>query len=232
MKKTLIFFFAVILIQLGYGQELTVHPTATLKIHRGASLNIRGLELSPTVDYTVATTAITYSGTPLNINGNPTIARLYSSTNPMNNYVGVITIHYQDGELNGLIEPDLRLGLQDISDVWGSYLSAVDEAANTVSNNFSVAVNFKGVTASTGIVLSIDTENIIEFTMYPNPVSSRLFVESKNDVQLELFDVLGKSILKSSSHFMDVENLNAAIYLLKITEIASGNSKTIRIVKK
>jgi len=234
MKKLLLLIFCIILSQQLISQELTVSSTATVKIHSGASLNIRGLELKPSADYSISDNAITYSGTPQNINGNPTIARVYSSTNPLSNYAGDIIIHYQDSELNGLDEGTLLLGVQNDSDVWGSYPATVDEGANTVLYNFTSAINFKGVTASNDIPLSIEdlNGNLIKIAMYPNPVTSKLFIKSDIALRFELFDLLGKSVLKTNNPTIDLTGLNSALYILKATDIESGKSNSYKIIKK
>ncbi len=104
MKKSLLFFFSLILTQHLMSQELAVSATATVSISSSSSLNMGGLEMAPSAVYSIVDNAITHSGTPLSINGNPAIERVYSSINALNNYVGEITIHYEQGELNGLDE--------------------------------------------------------------------------------------------------------------------------------
>ena len=235
MKKGLLFIFCITLSQHILSQELNVHTTASVNISSGASLNVSGLELTPSADYIITDNTITYSGTTTMVNGNPSIARRYFSANSLSGYVGAITVHYQDGEIgSGLDEAALTLGVQDDGGVWSSHLSSVDISANTVAANFSSSINFKGVTASNDIPLSIENlhNDLIEISIYPNPVTSKLFIKSDIELNFELFDLLGKSVFKTNNPTIDLTPLNSALYILKVTDQATSKSNTYKIIKK
>lgn len=234
MKKVVLFVFCIAISHHVFSQEFGVNTVGIITIGpNSSSLNVYGLELNPSVEYSITGNAITYSEVPLDINGNPTIAKSYSYDNPLYNYEGEIIIYYQDDELNGLDEGTLLLGIQDDFDVWGSYPSTVDTGANTVLYDFTSPINFKGVTASNDVPLSIDNlqDGLFEISLYPNPVSSKLFVKSEANLELELFDLLGKSILKTNSENIDLSHLQNTMYILNVTEIDSGKRSTYKIIK-
>ncbi len=68
----------------------------------------------------------------------------------------------------------------------------------------------------------------ISFKIYPNPVSTKLYIETSNllDINsIQVFDVNGKSLLNeydSNTNFLDVSPLKSGVYFVKI-ETNSGN---------
>jgi hypothetical protein len=76
---------------------------------------------------------------------------------------------------------------------------------------------------------SLEENNI---RVYPNPTDTVLNVTSNETIiQIRIFNVLGKEILKTTSKVIDVSQLNQGIYLI---EIEGENNQTIikRFVKK
>ncbi|APY09765.1 serine protease [Seonamhaeicola sp. S2-3] len=83
-------------------------------------------------------------------------------------------------------------------------------------------------------VLSTDNENIYHYSLYPNPVKDKVFINSTFDIKspltVSLFNILGKHIstshITSQSNFIDMSSLLAGIYLVKV------ESKVFKIVKQ
>ena len=70
-------------------------------------------------------------------------------------------------------------------------------------------------------------------TIYPNPVNSgKIYVTSKSslDKKIEIFDVLGKKVLETttSNKEVNISNLTAGIYIIKIKE--GDNSATRKLI--
>lgn len=77
-------------------------------------------------------------------------------------------------------------------------------------------------------------EPIIDgLTIYPNPVNSgKIYITSKSALEkrVEIFDVLGKKVLETTTSLkeINVSNLNSGIYIIKIKEgEASATRKLI-----
>ncbi len=84
--------------------------------------------------------------------------------------------------------------------------------------------------------LGIDDDELIGFTLYPNPVKDMLtidLVEIHEQVKLEIFDVLGKKVfiknLTDMSNQISVIGLPSGIYMLRIS--TDSASRTERIIK-
>ena len=68
--------------------------------------------------------------------------------------------------------------------------------------------------------LSSEVEIPLFFSIYPNPVNDKLFIQGLSEVsEISIYDVLGKLVLsKMASSEIDVSNLKKGIYLIKVKD--------------
>ena len=64
------------------------------------------------------------------------------------------------------------------------------------------------------------------YQVYPNPTSSSIFVDGLNLQNVEIFNLAGKSLLKSTLHNINLSTLPKGVYMIKI------NSETGTVMKK
>ena len=69
-------------------------------------------------------------------------------------------------------------------------------------------------------VAGINNNDILGFSMYPNPASNRLNISANETIQnADIFNVLGKKVMSieinKTSESIDVSNLTSGIYLVK-----------------
>lgn len=72
------------------------------------------------------------------------------------------------------------------------------------------------------------------FTYYPNPVSNKLRIDSRNVVeQVEVFNMLGQRVISQrfnqTNPVLDAAHLEAGVYLMKVS--IDGTDKTFQIIK-
>ncbi|MEM7374421.1 MAG: T9SS type A sorting domain-containing protein [Bacteroidota bacterium] len=83
-----------------------------------------------------------------------------------------------------------------------------------------------------------DSKGGIRFQLYPNPARDRIFLKSLTDTpffQVEILDLMGKVLRRASfsgqgRHEMAMEDMAAGIYLVKLTELKSGDTQGIRLL--
>jgi hypothetical protein len=80
---------------------------------------------------------------------------------------------------------------------------------------------------------SLNDNNISGLKMYPNPLKGNtLFLTStaNENMSIQIFDVLGKEVLKSNviNNAVNVSGLNAGVYIVKVTE--EGKTATRKLV--
>ncbi len=77
--------------------------------------------------------------------------------------------------------------------------------------------------------LSISKQNLVQFDVYPNPVSDQLFISSEN-LQIErisIYSMSGKEVrrLETKEKSIDVSRLHEGIYFIEVTSL---NGKSIQ----
>lgn len=86
----------------------------------------------------------------------------------------------------------------------------------------------------TSASLSVKENQIAGLNIYPNPVTNGKFfisTEANADKSVVIFDVLGKQVVKTTAtESVNVSNLNAGVYIVKITE--EGKTATRKLVIK
>ena len=68
-----------------------------------------------------------------------------------------------------------------------------------------------------------------KIAVYPNPVEETIYTSSKDVVQLTVYDMTGKMLLKEDSDHINVSSLAAGSYIIEIT--ANGNKKMDKFIK-
>ena len=102
--------------------------------------------------------------------------------------------------------------------------------AEATTGSFSIDdVAFTGSTATLGV----KSNDIAGLNIYPNPVTNgTLFINTDANAErnVTVFDVLGKQVLKvtTSNNAINVANLNAGVYIVKVTE--EGKTATRKLV--
>lgn len=85
-----------------------------------------------------------------------------------------------------------------------------------------------------GLLLSIDEALKTQISIYPNPFKTKVSIDINKPIStIEVYDILGKSIYKSSSipHFEDFSStLTTGVYLLKL-ETNDGEFLTKKLMK-
>lgn len=114
-------------------------------------------------------------------------------------------------------------------DIVGSYNSSFDTGNRHDQRDFAT------VTFS---LLGLEGENQINFSMSPNPASSRLKValpSTMNNGSIDIYDMLSRKIfttemMNTHTSIIDVSSWNSGIYLVKVSN--GSSSQTKRFVKQ
>ncbi|MBT8327039.1 MAG: T9SS type A sorting domain-containing protein, partial [Bacteroidia bacterium] len=67
-------------------------------------------------------------------------------------------------------------------------------------------------------VSSIESNNIVDIEIYPNPASNSLYVQGENVVQCKLYNNSGVEVLTSNQKSIDVSYLKPGIYFVEVTK--------------
>ena len=82
-------------------------------------------------------------------------------------------------------------------------------------------------------ILGVNTSNQLDFSLYPNPTSGKLTINSNQKINnIEVYSQLGQLILSvPKKNEIDISYLNSGIYFIKITD-EKENSTVKKVIKK
>ena len=124
---------------------LTVGSSGAVTINSGGTLNVSGLELSPSSDYTINETQVSKELTAVSLNGTPAMEKVYSLDADIENFLGTISYNYVDSEMNGLTHDASMYVYDTTSSEWSEYLDT-DSADYTVTSTFDSPIQINQVT--------------------------------------------------------------------------------------
>ena len=231
-KLYILFFFTSTFI---FSQALTVGASGNVIIANGASVEVANLALTPSANYTISgANDLTQLSTAVTSNGNSSISQVHSTTNVLENYLGVVTLKYDDADLNGITEADLVLELQSSDGSWTSYTpSSVDNENNAISYDFTSAVSFKSITASSSsATLTITDDDLLDnIRVFPNPTMDYINILSPDTYNAEIFNATGQKLMSTNKNKIDIRFISNGNYFLKLKD-SNNNIKTFTIIKK
>ena len=217
-----------------FSQILTLSGGSSITIENTASINLDGLTLAPNSTYDILDNIISLSASPVEVNTNSSIDRVYNTSNTLEGYSGTLVFAYEEDELNGIDESDLVIEIEAADGTWTSYQPMIlDQDNNTLSYTFDSVLAFSRITASsvnaTLTVEEIATNNPIK--VYPNPTTNKLIIVSKDIQNSVLYNVNGQIVFESDRSELNVSQLPKGIYLLH-TINTQNQLSTFKIIKK
>ena len=231
-KLYILFFFSNTFI---FSQSLTVGENGNVIIADGATIEVSNLALTPSASYTISgANAITQSSNAVTSNGNSSISQVHSTTNSLENYLGVVTLKYDDTDLNGITEADLVLEVQSSDGSWTSYNpTSLDTDNNAITYDFTSAVSFKSITASSSLAtLIINDDDLLDnIRVFPNPTMDYINILSPETFNIEIFNASGQKLISSDKNKIDIRFISNGNYFLKVID-NNNNLKTFTIIKK
>jgi hypothetical protein len=231
-KLYILFFFTPAFI---LSQSLTIGASGNVIIADGATVEVANFALTPSANYTISgANDLSQSSTAVTSNGNSSISQVHSLTTTLENYLGVVTLKYDDADLNGITEADLVLELQSSDGSWTSYTpTSMDTDNNTISYDFTSAVSFKAITASSSsATLTITDDDLLDnIRVFPNPTMDYINIMSPDTYNAEIFNATGQKLISTNKNKIDIRFISNGNYFLKI-KADNNNIKTFTIIKK
>ncbi|WP_027137525.1 T9SS type A sorting domain-containing protein [Gaetbulibacter saemankumensis] len=221
--------FVLLFTTIGFSQDFVLKNGEDIQLISNTNFYVNGLTLTPSTDYLITSeNAISTTSTPINSNS---ISRVITTQNPIDNFQGIITLFYEDFELNGISENNLELQLKNESDIWTNYTSTIDAVNNSLSYNFISPVSFSGITGGDSATLSLNNLTLNNIKIHPNPTHSIIYLNSKADITSTLYNSIGRKIKQTNHKEINLKNLASGTYLLHITDNKTNAFVTHKVVK-
>ena len=118
----------------------------------------------------------------------------------------------------------------------GGALEIIHDSANeefyimsgAMNNGFEV-LKFSESTLS---IEEIRGELDVRISVYPNPTSNRIFIESNTEVKSSIYNISGKKMGVYNSKEIDMSAFSNGIYIIDVESVDLSNNKTFRIIKQ
>jgi len=177
MKKQL-FLLMIIFTSALSAQVISIADGSSIDISAEASVNIAGLELSPSANFTIVgensiskeSDVITIEGSAQVLNSpNESMSKNYMAGVSLEGYTGSVKFNYSDDEMNGVTH-NASLYVMNSNSVWTEYKDE-DSDDNSITYDFINPLEIKTVTAGIqtyNVTFSVNTANITvgEYGMY------------------------------------------------------------------
>lgn len=209
---------------------LTIGSSGALNINSGGTLNVSGLELKPSSDYTINEIQVSKELTAVSLSDTESMEKVYTLDADIENFTGSITYNYNDSEMNNLTH-DASIYIYDSSSSSWSEYSDTDSAEFTVTSVFTDPLQINQVTVGATNSLSVDDAMAKGIKIYPNPSSSVVKIDYSGDLQLTLFNLLGQKLLSSSSKTINISNLDKGTYILR-AKYSNNTINNFKIIKR
>ena len=229
MKKNF-FILMIIFTSTLAAQVVNVAEGNNIIIATGATLDIAGLQLTPSADYTiVGENSVSKGSEVITIDGNESMSKSYTAGVSLEGFTGSIMYNYTDDEMNGVTHT-ASLYVMNSNSEWIQYEDE-DTEEGTVTYAFTDPLEIMAVTAGVQAGLSTIESEIPEIRIYPNPSSSIVNIDYSEELEVRIFNILGQQVLESNSKTINISNFEKGTYFL-ITKDENNSITNFKLIKK
>ena len=79
--------------------------------------------------------------------------------------------------------------------------------------------------------LAYNSPNQTTPTLYPNPTSSLLALNSDKEYDIEVYDMAGNKVMALTGNNINMAHLSTATYIVKATDKSNNEELTYKVVK-
>ena len=229
MKKNF-FILMIIFTSTLAAQVVNVAEGNNIIIATGATLDIAGLQLTPSADYTVVgENSVSKGSEVITIDGNESMSKSYTAGVSLEGFTGSIMYNYTDDEMNGVTHT-ASLYVMNSNSEWIQYEDE-DTEEYTVTYAFTDPLEIMAVTAGVQAGLSTIESEIPGIRIYPNPSSSIVNIDYSEELEVRIFNILGQQVLESNSKTINISNFEKGTYFL-ITKDENNSITNFKLIKK
>ena len=229
MKKNF-FILMIIFTSTLAAQVVNVAEGNNIIIATGATLDIAGLQLTPSADYSiVGENSVSKGSEIITIDGNESMSKSYTAGVSLEGFTGSIMYNYTDDEMNGVTHT-ASLYVMNSNSEWIQYEDE-DTEEYTVTYAFTDPLEIMAVTAGVQAGLSTIESEIPGIRIYPNPSSSIVNIDYSEELEVRIFNILGQQVLESNSKTINISNFEKGTYFL-ITKDENNSITNFKLIKK
>ena len=107
------------------------------------------------------------------------------------------------------------------------YITVTCGGASNITSQWIQVDNFVLDTGNTTSIKKV-IENNLPVTIYPNPAKDKIYIESKGNIEVKVFNILGNEILTTKQKEIDISNLSEGVYYVQVN--TNRNISTQKII--
>jgi hypothetical protein len=78
---------------------------------------------------------------------------------------------------------------------------------------------------------SVDDQNQLGISIYPNPTSSIITLNSDKEYDIEVYDMAGNKVMALTGNTIDMSHLSSATYIVKALDKVENEEVSYKVVK-
>ena len=231
MNKITLIILPVFLFSIGFYGQVFVGEYGNIELKAGATLDVEGLEITPVIDYNITGEVfIQKSNTSISLPNGNSMIRSYFMDSMLTDLSAILVYNYEDADMNGITH-NAKMVVVDDSGNFTEYQD-IDDLDYQITSEFTNPSSFTIVTAGDAFLSSETIDGQMSISIFPNPTSSILNINYDGELNISMYNILGKLILETNDKQINLSKYRSGTYILHVQNLKSGNSTNFKIIKE
>ena len=231
VNKITLVFLPVFLFSIGFYGQVFVGEYGNIELKAGATLDVAGLEITPVIDYNITGEVfIQKSNTSISLPNGYSMIRSYFMDSMLTDLSAILVYNYEDADMNGITHNAKMVVVDDSGNL--TEFQDIDNLDYQITSEFTNPSSFAIVTAGDAFLSSETIDGQMSISIFPNPTSSILNINYEGELNISMYNILGKLILETNDKQINLSKYRSGTYILHVQNLKSGNSTNFKIIKE
>ena len=231
LNKITLIFLPVFLFSIGFYGQVFVGEYGNIELKAGATLDVAGLEITPVIDYNITGEVfIQKSNTSISLPNGNSMIRSYFMDSMLTDLSAILVYNYEDADMNGITHNAKMVVVDDSGNL--TEYQDIDNLDYQITSEFTNPSSFAIVTAGDAFLSSETIDGQMSISIFPNPTSSILNINYEGELNISMYNILGKLILETNDKQINLSKYRSGTYILHVENLKSGNSTNFKIIKE
>ena len=231
VNKITLIFLPVYLFSISFYGQVFVGEYGNIELKAGATLDVAGLEITPVIDYNITGEVfIQKSNTSISLPNGNSMIRSYFMDSMLTDLSAILVYNYEDADMNGITHNAKMVVVDDSGNL--TEYQDIDDLDYQITSEFTNPSSFVIVTAGDAFLSSETIDGQMSISIFPNPTSSILNINYDGELNISMYNILGKLILETNDKQINLSKYRSGTYILHVQNLKSGNSTNFKIIKE